>query len=86
MYACTVAYTGQVTINKVPEKHGHIYLVRLYLRPLGDPIDVLCVDVVVDVGIRTLPFVRVPPKPNLFSSVSDPDPFGSVSFWPAESG
>ena len=32
--ACTVAYatyTGLVTFYKVPEKHGHVYLVRLYL-------------------------------------------------------
>ena len=25
--ACTVAFTGQVTFNKVPDKHGHVYLV-----------------------------------------------------------
>ena len=27
---CTVALTGQVTFSKVPEKHGHVYLVGLY--------------------------------------------------------
>ena len=27
---CTVAYTS-VTLNKVPEQHGHVYLVGLYL-------------------------------------------------------
>ena len=32
VYTCTVAYTGQVTFYKVPEKHGHVYLVRLYLQ------------------------------------------------------
>ena len=31
VYACTVAYTGQVTFYKVPEKHGHVYLVGLYM-------------------------------------------------------
>jgi len=29
---CTVAYTGQVTFYKVPEIHGHVYLVRLYVK------------------------------------------------------
>ena len=24
------SYTGQDTFHKVPEKHGHVYLVRLY--------------------------------------------------------
>ena len=24
VYACTVAYTGQVTFDKVKEKHGHV--------------------------------------------------------------
>ena len=24
VYACTVAYTGQVTFYKVPEKHGYV--------------------------------------------------------------
>ena len=24
MYTCTLAYTGQVTFYKVPEKHGHV--------------------------------------------------------------
>ena len=28
---CTVKYTEQVTFYKVPEKHGHVYLVTLYL-------------------------------------------------------
>ena len=27
----TVAYTGQVTFYKVPEQHGYVYLVRLYV-------------------------------------------------------
>ena len=29
---CTVAYTGQVTFYKVREKHGHVYLVKLYKK------------------------------------------------------
>ena len=32
MYACTVAYTGQVTIYKELEKHGHVSLVGLYVK------------------------------------------------------
>ena len=35
MYKGTVAYTGQVTFYKVPEKHGHVYLVGLYLNFKG---------------------------------------------------
>ena len=31
MYACTEAYTGKFIFDKVPEKHGHVYLVGLYL-------------------------------------------------------
>ena len=27
---CTVAYTGQVMLYKVPEQHGRVYLVTLY--------------------------------------------------------
>ena len=30
VYTCTVAYTGQVTFYKEPDKHCHVYLVRLY--------------------------------------------------------
>ena len=26
-----IAYTGQVTFCKVPEKHGHVYLIGLYV-------------------------------------------------------
>ena len=32
VYACTVAYTRQVTFYKVLEKHGHVSLVRLYIH------------------------------------------------------
>ena len=35
MYACTVAYTGQVTFFKVPEKHGHVYLIGLYIPKIN---------------------------------------------------
>ena len=28
---CTVAYTGQVTFYKVPEKHNHVYLVTFLI-------------------------------------------------------
>ena len=32
VYVCNVlAYTGQVTFYKVREKHGHVYLVWLYI-------------------------------------------------------
>ena len=31
VYACTAAYTWQVTFYKVPDKQGHVYLVRLYV-------------------------------------------------------
>ena len=31
VHTCTVVYTGQVTYYKVPKKHGHVYLVGLYL-------------------------------------------------------
>ena len=31
VYTCTVAYTGQVTLYKVPETHGHVCLVGLYI-------------------------------------------------------
>ena len=30
MYASKVAYTGQVTFDKVTETHGQVYLVTLY--------------------------------------------------------
>ena len=29
-----LAYTGQVTFYKVPETHGHVYLVTLYVYTL----------------------------------------------------
>ena len=29
VYACTVAYIGQITFYKVPEQHGQVYLVGL---------------------------------------------------------
>ena len=29
---CRLAYTGQVTFYKVPQQHGHVHLVGLYLR------------------------------------------------------
>ena len=29
---CTVAYTGQVTLYKVPEKHGYVYVVGLNMK------------------------------------------------------
>ena len=32
---CTVAYTGQVTLYKVPEKHNHDELVILYVTREG---------------------------------------------------
>ena len=32
LHACKVAYTGQVTFYKVPDKHGHVYLVRVYVQ------------------------------------------------------
>ena len=33
MYTCTVAYTWwKVAFYKAPEKHGHVYLVGLYLK------------------------------------------------------
>ena len=32
LYTCTVAYTGKVTFYKVPEQHGHAYLVTLLVR------------------------------------------------------
>ena len=31
VYKCTVAYTGQVSFYKVPEKNGHLNLVTLYI-------------------------------------------------------
>ena len=31
VYTCTVAYTGQVNLYKVTEKHGPVKLVTLYL-------------------------------------------------------
>ena len=31
VYACTVAYTEQVSFYKVPDKHGHVYLAGLYV-------------------------------------------------------
>ena len=31
VYACTEVDTGQVTFYNLPEKHGHVYLVRLYI-------------------------------------------------------
>ena len=31
----TVAYTGQVTFYKVPEKPGHVYLVTLYVKKVS---------------------------------------------------
>ena len=34
VHACTVVYTGPVTFNKVPEPHGHVYLVGLYQGPM----------------------------------------------------
>ena len=36
VYAFIVAYNEQVTMNKVPEKHGHVYLVWLYDAHLQD--------------------------------------------------
>ena len=29
VFGCTVVYTEQVTFRKVPEQHGHVYLVTL---------------------------------------------------------
>ena len=29
MYACTVAYTVQITFSNLLEKYGHVYLVRM---------------------------------------------------------
>ena len=31
MYVRKVAYTGQVTFDKVSEQHGHVYQVGLYI-------------------------------------------------------
>ena len=37
-YACTEAKTEQVTFYKIPEQHGHVYLVAMYyLEPIRDP-------------------------------------------------
>ena len=35
---CTEAKTEQVTFYKMPEQHGHVYLVTMYyLEPIRDP-------------------------------------------------
>ena len=34
VYSCTLAYTEQVTFYKVPEIHGHVYLVPLYIMTM----------------------------------------------------